>query len=1380
MAKSPSKRFGILLTTSLFIILAMALYYIYTQNVKETKVKRRAFKVLYRQASDLAEKEKDIRAQYIEPLIIELTGINNAIKGKMELRDSVRDILKKPTPPLTFNPDLQQLSEHLRSKNSEKLAQKQLNKQINELNELIKKKEELHAAFRTSLDAKNTAEDWYLLRGISYEVAHEDSSESIFIRKEQLFGDVFGTELFTSYAVFRNDTIIYKTTDDLSDLKLVLMQKKNEGGDTSGSDIDKGFLLSKTKEKSGYGLINPSENQLLINIGGQDYQAFIIPVQSFGMTHLVGLMSNNKYLSMKRGFDRGFISAITIFIVLLLLGIPVVKLMVVTPGEAFTIKSMITLLFSGAGLFFMVLFFSLYVSNKTYIKNHIIGDGEHLEQLSKDIENAFSNEIDSMLLQLDVLADVVKDPALVTDPTLPDGSTLLSLGKGFNTLNAALQREIKEKAIAKIDSGPYPNWLEAFTASLTDTMETVFVLENGKEWKQSPTGIDISKRDYVQNTDRFNKDGGYFGFESIFSLNTAKPQVVISQKLQNTDYAVCVTAEMHSLNNVVLPYGYSFCIIDKNGKEWFHQNPRNNLRENLFEETDHFPLLKAAVKSRRSNTLTCDYKMKSNLMHIAPLDSDMGLFLVTMCDVNDYYQIFHQSAYMILGSALLIFMFWLLVSIIYRWYNKMYNPSRYQAHSLLYFFPHKHFINKYTRLIFLNSTFLILFVAATLMLYDLVYVNHWVRLIGLAGAGLFLWNIKEMQATDSNFTFAHLSITFLTQIALLFSIEYLLGGSFKSWSIVFSIGLLTLINLVLFFILKNKWLKEWTPEWSFKVYFAYIFSFAMAAIFVPLFTVYTVVFNQEITLHFMHQQRYVADKLIERQIRFEKDNKQLVVDELNKSGKYFNNIHGLHKIEPKPNDSGKLRILSTENYVQLFGDVRSVLYFINNKIEDRGNLVKPNYISSADSLYVYSIAHNKLKLQVKSGGYPYFYSDTALAMDAVSAWDLIKRFRGFVVGLFLVIGLYIAFFPKIARYLFPQYKYRRDRLGNSKNIARPAKGANRYLVTMPDKQFFETVLKTDNAKMVALHDRDQRQAFINLDPTGIDLYLFWQHGMFENVDELKDLVVHMEQLVSNRLYRSISVVCFDNPVVNVGELQWRMEKIKGDNPELATLINQLLSLFAGFSLSYIPLLNQRDMNNVSQDVFKGELAWLNSEVGNNAFLLSRYHDIIEKEDSFEKNETDGVVNDYNVYVTHLIFLSYYQKVWNSCSNKEKSVLYDISEDHMINMHKEGVVTELINKGLVCNDRYLSLFNLSFTHFVAHQQMEVMRINAILRDTNASGWSQYSLPIKLLAGAILIFLFVTQQEFLSGIQSIIVSVGALITFGARFLNNPFKSGATPAD
>ncbi len=1377
MAKAPSKRFGILLTTSLFIILAMGLYYIYTQNVKEIKVKRRAFKVLYRHASDLGEKEKDIRAQYREPLMIEISEINNVIVEKTRRKIILQNNLKDLIQDITIGVGINKLSKFHMVVDSVRIAYQQQN---NEINELVKRKEELHSAFRTHFGSKDNKDDWYLLKDLPYAVDHEDSSDSIFIRKEQLFGDVFGNELFENYAVFNNNVMVYKTMESLSDLHLIQMVKKDggvDGGGSSNKDDYSSFSFSKKTIQGEYEVVNPSENQVLINISGQDYQAFIIPVQSVGMSHLVGLVSNNKYLSMKRGFDRGLISAITVFIVLLLLGIPVVKLLMVTPGEAFSIKSVITLVFSFVGLFFMVLFFSLYVSNKMYIKTHITGNNQHLQKISQSIKIAFNNEIDSMLLQLDVFSGIISNPSLLKGTPMPEDANLLSAGEAFNKLDIKLQRKIKEEVMAKIDSGTYPNWLEAFTASVKDK-ETVFVMENAKEWKQSPTGIDISKRDYIQNTHRFNKYGEYFGFESIFSLNTAKPQVVISQKQENSAYAVCITAEMHSLNNVVLPYGYSFCIIDKTGKEWFHENPRNNLRENLFDETDNFPLLKAAVLSRRNNTVTCDYKMKSNLMRITPLDADMGLFLVTMCAANDYYQIFHQSVYMILGSVLVIFAFWLLLAIVVRWYKKRSGNSRYQPHGLLCFFPDTNLTDKYIRLIFVNMVFLVLFVAATLMLYDLVYVNHWVRLIGLAGAGLFLWNVKEVKSPKSKLSLTHVIIIFSAQITLLFIIEYLLGGTFVSRSIFITISLLFVINSILFIVLKLKVNK--TPEkWCFNVYLTYIFSLAMATIFVPLFTVYTVFYNQEITMHYMHQQRYVADKLIERQNRFARDSKPLVVAELNKRGRYFYNLHDMCQVVVNKEDVGTKSMQSTDSYVRLFGNVRSELYFINNKIEDRGNLIKPNYASSADSLYTYSKINNKLKLHVKSGGYPYFNQDLVLEMNAINALDLIKRFRGFVVGLLLVFVLYSAFFPKIAFYLFPQYKYRKDTLGNNKNIGLPKKGAKRYMVTMPDTALFNEVLKTDRAVMFALHDQAQRQAFLDFDVTDLDLYLFWHRNVFENVNQFKEFLSRMEKILVNKLQRSITVVCFDNPVVCADELKLGLSKLKEDALELNNLADRLRDVFSGFSLCYLPILDQQTGES-KKNLFTDNLTWLNKEMGSNAFLLSRYENLKENENSFSVNEKEDVVNDNDVHIVHKVFASYYQKIWNSSSNEEKSVLFDIAEDHVINMHKEGVLLELINKGLVHKGRYLSLFNQSFTHFVAHQQMELIRINTILRDTNTSGWSQYNLPIKLLAAAILIFLFITQQEFLSGLQSIIISVGAIITFGARFFSNPFKTGTNPAE
>ncbi|MGQ1786695.1 hypothetical protein [Saccharicrinis sp. GN24d3] len=1375
MAKAPSKRFGILLTTSLFIILAMTLYYIYTQNVKETKVKRQAFKVLYRYASDLSEKEKAIRAQYQEPIMIELSGINKAIHDKTRRKNSIRNNMLKLQ--VEFNSeDLKQ--QQLAIKHQMQSVRQEFAPLSNDLKELLRRKEELEAAFRTHPSKLINKEDWYLLKGIPYQVWEEDTSEFVYIRSEQLFGDVFNIDLFENFVVFNNDSIVFKTLEALNDLQLIMDEDK---GLVQDSIQDKGlsaFTFAKKTQYGGHGITNPSENQVKINIAGEDYQAFIVPVQSVGMSHLVGLVPNNKYASMKRGFDRGVISAITVFIVLLLLSIPVVKLMVITPGEAFTIKSLVTLLFSVAGIMFLILFFSVYISNKIFIRSHINADGEHLQSLSLSIKDAFDNEISSMLNQLDTFTNILSDTNLLRNTKLKKGANLLTHGESFNAIDEMVQRKIKEQVVQKIDSGPYPTWLEAFTASTKDK-KTVFVVENGKEWKESPWGIDISKRDYIQNTRRFNKNGKYFGFQSIFSLNTAKPQVVVSQEIDTTEYAVCISAEMHTVNDVVLPYGYSFCIIDKTGKVWFHENPRNNLRENLFEETDHFPLLEAVVKSRRSNTISCDYKMKSTLMRIDPLDADMGLFLVTMCGVNDYYQIFHQSGYMILGSALLIFAFWFLLALVYRWYQKVRNSSRYRPHSLLYFFPENDSINSYLRLIVVNVLYLVIFIAITLVFYEQVYVNHWVRLIGLTGAVLLILNIREVRESNNNFSFFSFAKFLFTEIVAFFFIEYLLGGNQASRSMGISVLLLIVLNLFFFIGFRIKHYGKVSKKWCFNIYFAYIFTLGIATIFLPLFTVYTVVYHQESIMHFMHQQRHVADKLIQRDNRFMVSHKPSVTRELDKKGRYFDIIHGLEQNDDLDSIGAPGNLLSTLNYVKMFGDIRSGLYFVNNKIEDRGNLIKPNYTNSADGLYTYAINDKTLFLKVRAGGYPYYQKALTLEMESFGVFDLPKRYYGFGIGLLLAFLLYAFYFPKIGYYLFPRLKYSRDLFTGNPVVFIPKQGAKRYMVCLPDKELFDHVLKTDNAELFALEEVSQQNDFVNYNKSGKDIYLFCQERAFDSLKALDAFVFRLEKLMNDNLQRSITFVCFKTPGAFIEGLHDRLRTEDDKHfAKLDAVINRLQNILSEFAVRYSPILSQALPKELLQKSFEGQLNWLNNEMGNNAYLRSQFEELDTIKSSFSVNQIEGDINDDNVYVVYVTFKNYYRKIWDNCTQQEKSVLFDIAEDHMINLNKEGVVNELINKGLIKKERYLSLFNLSFTHFVLHQQKQIEVINRSLRESYKSGWSQYNMPIKLLAAAILIFLFITQQEFLNGIQSILISVGAVLTVAARFINNPLKSGNNP--
>ena len=1153
MSRSPSKRFGILLTTSLFIVLAISLYYIYILNVKETKVKKQAFKILYRYASDLREKEKDLLAAQ-KTKMIELSSYEKSIKFESKNIDTISK----------YNDKKDTIAEIKKGLNNLIQRKQTLEK------DLLKAPVSKNGLYAISRIQNNIDKKREKNNQINKKI-NQSPKDSIYLKKEELFEDLFSTKLFSHFAVFNKDKVVYSTLDRLNNLKLINQIIAESHSDTiEESNKKRSIFFRDYSQKDGYKIINPSENQIKINIGGEDYQAFIIPVQSKGTSHLVGFIPNTQYLSLKRGFDRGLITAIIVFFTLLLLSIPIIKLMVVAPGETFNIKSLITLIFSGAGVTFLVLFFSIYVSNKIFIKSYIGTDNGLLYNLSNNIKTSFNNELNSMLNQLDSFSMILSDQRISIGQSQLKEKTILEYAENFVKLTIPSRKEIKTKVINQLDSANYPTWLEAFTVS-TDSKKMLFAVENSKKWKESPTGIDLSNRDYVNNPNKFQKNNHVFGFESIYSLSTAKPQVVISKKAKSQKVAICMSSEMYTINNVVLPYGYSFCIVDKNGKVWFHENPRNNLRENLLDETNHYPLLETAIKSTRSNTFTCDYKMKSMLMRIDPLDTDLGLFLVTMCNINEYYQIFYQCGYMILGSILLIFSFWFILALLYRWHQKINNTSTYQPHSLLHFFPDKNYAFKYKKMIVLNGIFIFFFIITTIIFFDVIFINHWVRLIALTGGSVLLLNMREVSSKD--YECKHIPFIFLVfiEIVFFFVAELILEGDLTSLSIIISNTLLVSINCILFFIIKLKAHKSSSEKPYFNIYFTYIFSVLLVTLLVPLFTVYTTMFHQEITMYLMHQQRHVADKVIERQILFSIDKKDIVVDTLNTKGQYFTILQGMKKY----NEGCKMEnnsMATTNNYVRMFGDTRSAISFINNIIEDRGNRIKPNYITSSDGLYEYSNVNNKLCLTIKKGGYPNNPDTFSVEVTNPNLFYMGNRYWGFAIGFILILILFAIFFPIIGHYLFPRLKYSRDLFLKNDSIKTPIPNDKRYLITIPDKELYNNYLKNENSELFIFEGLSGYKDFIKYNKRNKDIFLFINEKFFSSLITLNEFVDCLENMINENLQRSVTFVCFKIPPILLKSIKERLKYTVSDESfvQLNTLLYRFKSILSSSSLTYIP------------------------------------------------------------------------------------------------------------------------------------------------------------------------------------------------------------------
>jgi hypothetical protein len=138
----------------------------------------------------------------------------------------------------------------------------------------------------------------------------------------------------------------------------------------------------------------------------------------------------------------------------------------------------------------------------------------------------------------------------------------------------------------------------------------------------------------------------------------------------------------------------------------------------------------------------------------------------------------------------------------------------------------------------------------------------------------------------------------------------------------------------------------------------------------------------------------------------------------------------------------------------------------------------------------------------------------------------------------------------------------------------------------------------------------------------------------------------------------------------------------------------------------------------------------------------------------------GAVTNSLVFKLQLISQYFYTYIWQSLTQEEKFLLYDLAEDGLVNSYDEYNLSMLICKGLVVRiNGTLTLFNKGFRNFILTSigTAEVNRIKKLVRDTG--NWGNLKTPITLAILAILAFLFTSQQEAYSSIITYITALGA---------------------
>jgi hypothetical protein len=117
-------------------------------------------------------------------------------------------------------------------------------------------------------------------------------------------------------------------------------------------------------------------------------------------------------------------------------------------------------------------------------------------------------------------------------------------------------------------------------------------------------------------------------------------------------------------------------------------------------------------------------------------------------------------------------------------------------------------------------------------------------------------------------------------------------------------------------------------------------------------------------------------------------------------------------------------------------------------------------------------------------------------------------------------------------------------------------------------------------------------------------------------------------------------------------------------------------------------------------------------------------------------------------------------IWQSLTNEEKFLLYDLAEDNLVNSFDDYNLNMLIAKGVVKRrNGTLVLFNKGFRNFIltAIGNSEAMKIKNRIKDNGK--WGNLRVPFVIVMAAIFVFLLASEEEAYSKLLTYVAALGA---------------------
>lgn len=617
-----SQRSWGILATVLLISAGYAFYFFVYVKQKKVEYDKKAYRVLNRIAENIVATNENfegnirILSREIENIKLKERTVKAERKKKekeiRKLRREIGGIQRKID--VLESPSIQKINYFNRNKKREKRKSKGDSLILEMFNDYTLKKlrlEEKLDSIQAALNSKRSSNLESAIKALSgkYKLNLIDSSQYILLKEDasQIVYHENGSS--TSSKIFQKDMASFLEPILKYNFfnEFIVLRDTQVAFQSFGNRIEINANEDSTIFTLNNGFVTGNSRNIIIN--DEQYHAYIHKLEFVEGKYwtLIGCIPESQYVNATRNINSWLILYASLFILVLIVSMPVLKLAVMSSIERLHMNNVFLIGLSivvGSPLIILSLMI-IY----SYFGSDMNAVDKRLKWLSREVNNRFTEEIADAFWQLKTYDESILKYAEKKWP--------LAENKTGSVSHILQDSNNFEQRI-------YPYFNEVFWLD-KDGNQTIQL--NAKP--DTNTLVNLSKRDYYQNV-IMNKFWSVpdtalddqFVMQSIISWTTMENEVAISKKCQPENGAVAViTSKLSSVMEPVVPAGFGFAFVDQSGDVLFHSVKDRVLQENFFEESENNHLLKAAVAGHTFLKLNIRYHGSEHRVFVNPLNN---------------------------------------------------------------------------------------------------------------------------------------------------------------------------------------------------------------------------------------------------------------------------------------------------------------------------------------------------------------------------------------------------------------------------------------------------------------------------------------------------------------------------------------------------------------------------------------------------------------------------------------------------------------------------------------------------------------------------------------------------------------------------------------